>query len=391
MFSSRLPWDAPRNRLSQAFEARRRAGAGILDLTESNPTRAGFSYPAEDLLAAVADARALVYEPAPAGLASARQAVAGWYRERGYAVDPSRILLTAGTSEAYAFLFKLLANPGEEVLVPVPSYPLFDHLAALESVRLRPYPLHYDHGWLVDTEALAAAVTPATRAVIVVSPNNPTGSYLKRRELEALIAVCSRHDLALIADEVFADYALGPDPDRAPSLAGCGEVLAFALNGLSKCAGLPQMKLGWIVAGGPDELRPGAFERLELIADAYLSVGAPVQHALPRLLEAGRPVQEQIAARVRANLEALTVLVGCHSECELLRVEGGWYAVLRVPRTRGEEDWCLELLERDGVLVQPGFFYDFPSEAFLVLSLLTPPEVFAEGVGRLLRRVQTAD
>ncbi len=391
MFSSRLPWDAPHNRLSQALEARRRAGAEILDLTESNPTCAGFSYPADDLLAAFAEPRALVYEPSPAGLASARQAVAAWYGERGCAVDPSRILLTASTSEAYALLFKLLANPGDEVLVPVPSYPLFDHLAALDSLRLRHYPLHYHHGWLLDTEALAAAVTTATRAVIVVNPNNPTGSYLKRHEVAALTAVCSRHELALIADEVFADYAFEADPDRAPSMVACEEVLTFALNGLSKSAGLPQMKLGWIVAGGPEGLRRRAFERLELIADAYLSVSAPVQHALKRLLELGPYIQWQIYGRLRTNLEALAGLVGGHPASELLRVEGGWYAVLRVPRTRGEEEWCLELLERDGVLVQPGFFFDFPSEAFLVLSLLAPPEIFAEGTRRLLSRVQTPD
>lgn len=389
MFSSRLPWDAPRNRLSQALEARRRAGGEILDLTESNPTRAGFTYPADALLAAFAAPGALVYEPATAGLASARQAVAGWYGERGCAVDPSRILLTAGTSEAYAFLFKLLADPGDEVLVPVPSYPLFEHLAALESVRLRHYPLHYHEGWFVDTDALAAAVSPATRAVIAVSPNNPTGSYLKRHELAALTALCCRHDLALIADEVFADYAFVADPERAPSLAGCEEVLTFVLDGLSKSAGLPQMKLGWIVVGGPEDLRRRAFERLELIADAYLSVAAPVQHALPRLLEAGRSVQRQITDRLRSNLETLTGLMRSHPASESLRVEGGWYAILRVPRTRTEEDWCLELLARDGVLVQPGFFYDFPSEAFLVLSLLTPPDVFAEGARRILIRVQT--
>ena len=386
MFSSRLPWDVPTNRLSQALVGRRQAGAEILDLTESNPTRAGFSYPAEEILAALAGSAALLYEPAPAGLPTARQAVAAYYAERGRAVEPSRILLTASTSEAYAFLFKLLANPGDEILVPTPSYPLFDHLAALESLRLRRYPLHYHHGWFLDTEALAAAVSPATRAILVVSPNNPTGSFLKRHEMEFLCALCARRELALIADEVFADYALAPDPDRVPSLAGSDAVLTFSLNGLSKYAGLPQMKLAWMVVGGPDDLRRRALERLELIADTYLSVAAPVQHALPRLLAAGRRVQPQIAARLRGNLEALSALVRQQAVCELLRVEGGWYAVLRLPRTHSEEQWVVELLERDGVLVQPGFFYDFPSEAFLVLSLLTPPAVFAEGAHRLLRR-----
>jgi len=387
MFSARLPWDAPSNRLSQALARRRQAGAEILDLTESNPTRAGLVYPPE-ILTALADARALLYEPAPAGLEPARAAVAGYYAARGRSVDPARILLTASTSEAYAFLFKLLADPGDEVLVPRPSYPLFDYLAALESVRLRQYPLFYQQGWFLDAPALEAALTARTRAIIVVSPNNPTGSFLKQRELEHLLALCARHDLALIADEVFSDYALEPCPARVTTLAGCDEALTFTLSGLSKIAGLPQMKLGWIVAGGPPEVRRRALERLELIADTYLSVAAPIQHALPRLLEYGVLVRAQIAARVRSNLETLSALCREQPACELLAVEGGWYAILRVPRTRSEEEWTLELLERDGVLVQPGFFFDFDAEAHLVLSLLTPPDSFRIGIERLLLRLK---
>jgi len=384
--SSRLDWNLRPNRLAELLESQRRAGVAILDLTESNPTRAGFSYPVDEILAAFADRRSLLYEPAPAGLAPAREAVAAYYASRGQAVEAERILLTASTSESYAYLFKLLADPGAEVLVPRPSYPLFEFLARLESVRVVQYPLVYHDAWSVDTEALAGAVTSRTCAVIVVNPNNPTGSFLKRDELRALVALCAEHGLAIISDEVFADYAFGPDPRRVATLTGVDEVVTFSLSGLSKMAGLPQMKLGWMVISGPPAQRHEVTERLELIADTYLSVATPVQHALPRLFAAGAVVQEQIAARLRDNLGYLRDAMTGERPCRLLHLEGGWYATLRVPRTRSEEEWALELLAQDQVLVQPGFFYDFESEAYLVLSLLTPPEAFREGVRRLLAR-----
>lgn len=388
MFASRLHWDLRPNRLAAAVEARRRAGGAILDLTESNPTRAGFHYPAGEILGALADPRSLRYEPLPAGSGEARSAVSAWYASRGHDVPPERILLTTSTSESYAFLFKLLAEAGDEVLVPRPSYPLFEFLATLESVRPVQYPLVYHGAWSVDLDALERAITGRTRAVILVNPNNPTGSFLKRDELERMAALCADRGLAIISDEVFAGYAFAPDPRRVLTLAGVEETPAFSLSGLSKVAGLPQMKLGWIVIAGPAALRAQAAERLELIADTYLSVGTPVQNALPRLLEAGAAVERQIAARVRNNLECLRRAVGPESPCQVLDVEGGWYATLRVPRTHSEEEWCLELLDREDVLVQPGFFYDFESEAFLVLSLLTPSDVFGEGTRRLLARIE---
>jgi aspartate/methionine/tyrosine aminotransferase len=384
MFSSRLPSNLRPNRLSELLEAKRRSGAAILDLTESNPTQAGFTYPAEEILQALANPRSLRYEPLPAGLAEAREAVACYYTERGQRVEPDRILLTASTSEAYSYLFKLLCDPGDEVLVPRPSYPLFGFLAEMESVRLAHYPLAYHGCWEMDLDALASAVTERTRAVVIVNPNNPTGSFLKKDELRRLTELCAERKLAIISDEVFSDYAFGADAERIASLASVEAVPTFCLSGLSKIAGLPQMKLGWIVLAGP--WQSAARERLELIADTYLSVGTPVQHALPRLLALGAGVREQIAARVRANLDFLRSAVH-GTACRVLDVEGGWYAILEVPRTRSEEEWCAELLDRDGVLVQPGFFYDFESEAFLVVSLLPPEEVFREGVGRLLVRV----
>ncbi len=377
VFSSRLQWDSQPNPLSILLAEKRRSGAAILDLTESNPTRAGLDYPGGELLAALADSRSLLYDPDPRGLLAAREAVSGYYAQRGVEVPPSRILLTASTSEAYSYLFKLLADPGDEILVPRPSYPLFDYLAAMESVRVVQYPLRYDGVWHIDFDALANAITPRTRAIVVVNPNNPTGSYLKRSEWERLQAF----GLPILSDEVFSDFGFGPSADRVATLAGQSNALTFSMSGLSKIAGLPQMKLGWIVAGGPNHA--AALEGLEWIADTFLSVATPVQWALPRTLAASATVQEQIRQRTRANLGHL-VACAAGSPCRCLRSEGGWYAILEVPRIRTEEEWAPGLLADSDVLVQPGFFYDFEAEAFLVLSLLTPPAIFAEGVRRIL-------
>ncbi len=377
VFSSRLQWDSNPNPLSILLGKKRREGAAILDLTESNPTRAGLHYPAAEIIGALADPCVLNHDPQPRGLFSARQAVSEYYARRGVEVPPSRILLTASTSEAYSYLFKLLANPGDEILVPRPSYPLFDYLGAMESVNVRPYPLRYDGSWHIDFSALATAITPRTRALVVVNPNNPTGSFLKRAEWERL----QTFGLPILSDEVFSDFALAPDPDRVPTLAGSNGVLIFAMSGLSKVAGLPQMKLGWIVAGGPGH--ETALEGLEWIADTFLSVSTPIQLALPRILAASGVVEEQIRTQTRANLDHLiTQTMG--SPCRCLTVEGGWYAALEVPRIHSEEDWVLHLLAQKDVLVQPGFFYDFEAEAFLVLSLLTPPVTFEHGVARIL-------
>jgi alanine-synthesizing transaminase len=385
MFSSRFHWDPSPNRLTRLLQEKRRAGAHVLDLTESNPTRAGFSYP-DEIVAALADPRALRYDPQPAGSLAAREAVCRYYAEAGHAVDPDRVLLTASTSEAYQYLFKLLADPGDEVLVPRPSYPLFEFLATMESLRVVSYPLVYHGGWSMDCDALAAAITSRTRAIVLVNPNNPTGSFLKCDELLFL----QSRGVALISDEVFADYAFAEDARRVRTLARGTGTLAFSMSGLSKVAGLPQMKLGWIVISGPAAACAEAKDKLEWIADTYLSVSTPVQQAAPRLLELGKSIQKQIAVRVRANLAWLESAMAPDSPCRILAVEGGWYATLQVPRIRREEGWTLDLLEEDSVLVQPGFFFDFESEAFLVLSLLTEPKTFQEGSRRLLARVEGA-
>ncbi len=386
MFSNRLDWNLPLNRISEALVSRRAAGDLVLDLTESNPTAAGLDYPAAQILDAFADPAALLYEPASAGLWKARQAVAAYYGARGVQVSPDHILITTSTSEAYAYIFKLLAGPGDQILAPRPSYPLFEFLARLESVEIVHYPLVYDHGWMIDFQRLAEAAGPRARAVVVVNPNNPTGSYIKREEHEKLVEFCARRDLAILSDEVFSDYPLRPDSRRVETLATTGGALTFCLSGLSKICGLPQMKLAWIVVNGPRQLALQAFQRLELVADTYLSVGAPVQHALGKLLAIGPLVRDQILRRTAANLATLRAALGERSACQALEVEGGWCAVVRVPRVMTEEEWTLTLLEQDGVLVQPGFFFDFESEAYLVVSLLTHPATFREGIARLAAR-----
>jgi hypothetical protein len=376
VFSSRLNWDLRPNPLSALLEQKRAAGAPILDLTESNPTRAGLAYPRAEILAALANPGALQYDPSPRGVLSAREAVSNYYRQRGREVHPSRILLTASTSEAYGYLFKLLCDPGDDILTPRPSYPLFDYLAALESVRVRQYPLRYDGAWHVDFTALEAALTDRTRAIVVVNPNNPTGSFLKPDEADRLQTLAEARGIAILIDEVFSDYRFSGVPANMEARA-----LTFSMSGLSKIAGLPQMKLGWISASGPDHA--GALDRLELIADTYLSVATPVQLALPKLLALSEGIRDQIRTRAEANLARLRALTK-GSACQVLGVEGGWYATLQVPRTRTEEQWALTLLADHGVLIQPGFFFDFEAEAFLLVSLLTPPEALEAGALRIL-------
>jgi alanine-synthesizing transaminase len=396
MFSARSSIDLEPNRLAVALSAAlARAevpGQGhrgpILDLTQSNPTRAGLPYPDEAIVGALGSTRALTYEPTAFGLASAREAVACDLSEDARAdgappVDPRRLVLTASTSEAYAFLFKLLANPGDSVLVPRPSYPLFEHLARLECVEAAPYRLAYDGAWHVDLDSVRRAVTPRTRAVVVVAPNNPTGSYLKRDELDALASL----GLPLVSDEVFARFPFRADTRRvATARASRDARLVFTLGGLSKLAALPQMKLAWMTVDGESDVAQAALARLEVIADAFLSVGTPVQHAAPVLLATARKTRDAIRARTAEHLAYLHARAE-GSALSVLDVEGGWYATLRLPRTESEESWALSFLERDGVYVHPGHFFDFEEEAYAIVSLLTEPAVFREGIDRIVARV----
>jgi alanine-synthesizing transaminase len=389
MFSNRLPPNIVANALSRRLAALTADGSTYVDLTESNPTRAGFAYP-PDLLRGLADARALRYEPQPFGLAMAREAVAADHARRGAHVDAEQVVLTASSSEAYGWLFKLLCDPGDQVLVPRPSYPLFEHLTRLEAIEAAPYDLEYHRRWEVDLASLARAVTPRTRAVLVVSPNNPTGSYLKTRELDVLDVICEERGLALVADEVFADYALDAPEDCVTDVALRTGVLAFTLGGLSKTVGLPQLKLGWIVVGGAPARRAPALAALELIADSYLSVATPVQVAAADLLNRGGTVRDGVLMRARQNLSILRERTRTFPGCDVLECEGGWYAVVRVPAIRSEEDLVLELLDRERILVHPGYFFDFSREAYVVVSLLPSPEVFADAAARMLQFASTS-
>lgn len=381
--SGRLPASLASNRLAAVVAARRASGAPLIDLTASNPTAAGFEYP-PDLLAALASPRNLAYEPDAAGMASARAAVAADFARRGSTVDPDGIVLTASTSEAYSYLFKLLCAPADDVLVPQPSYPLFEWLTRLDSVVSIPYRLEYHGRWVIDVEALAAAVTTRTRAILLVNPNNPTGSYVTRADFARLAEVAP--GVPLIGDEVFWDFPLDEAPADRASVLESGRALAFSLGGLSKSAALPQLKLGWIAMRGEPRRVAEAREGLELIADTYLSVSTPVQTAAAGLIAAGGRMREQIVARASRNLASLRAVVERAPALNLLRTEGGWSAVVRVPATRAEEDLVIALVEEDGVLVHPGYFFDFAHEAFLVVSLIVPPDDFDRGVAAIARR-----
>jgi alanine-synthesizing transaminase len=386
MFSSRVPERLEPNQLTRAVTRARAAGRVLFDLTSSNPTLAGFQYPS-GMLEPLGCAAARAYEPEPRGLASARAAVVEDYARRGISVASDAVVLTASTSEAYSVLFKLLCAPaGDAVLVPAPSYPLFDYLTRLDGVDPVAYALEYHGRWMVDGSSVDAAWSDRVRAVLAVSPNNPTGSVLSGEEVSSLSARCAERGAALIIDEVFADYPLG-EPRKVPPAEAAAKSLTFRLGGLSKSAGLPQVKLGWIAVEGPDRLVAAALERLDLICDTYLSVSTPVQAAAPELIARGAAVRAQILERVRGNYRTLWTIAAADPSVEVLHAEAGWSAVLRIPSTRPEEEFALELLEHSGVIVHPGFFFDFPHEAFVVVSLLPAPDVFAEGVRRILERV----
>ena len=384
MFSHRTDWKLTPNRLTETQRELEAMGTEVLDLAGSNPTRVGLHYDREPILRALVNPDALDYDPQPKGLRSAREAVVGYYREQHeeFDLDPESLVLTTSTSEGYSYVFRLLCNPDDEILVPKPSYPLFEFLAGLQDVKLVPYPLVYDHGWQIDFPSLYKVVNHRTRALVVVHPNNPTGSYVSEAERTALNSFCREYGLALIVDEVFLDYA--HDGAARPSFATNSGTLTFTLSGISKISALPQMKLAWIAASGPVESLGPALERLEVIADTYLSVNAPIQLAAPLLLDQRKHVQPLLLDRLRTNLEQLDHELGKQKTCQRLAVDGGWYAVLRVPATQSDEDLAVALLRQESVLVHPGHFYDFPSDGYLVLSLITPPQQFVDGIRRVL-------
>lgn len=388
MFSDRTNWQLAPNALASALTAARLAGLEIVDLTVSNPTEAGIRPDPGLVLSALANPEGMRYDPQPRGLHLAREAVCKYYAESHDVpdLDPGALVLTTSTSEGYSHIFRLLCNSGDEVLVPKPSYPLFEFLADLSDIRLVPYLLVYDLGWQIDLESVHKSVTTRSRAIILVHPNNPTGSYVSTSETEALNGFCREHGLALIVDEVFLDYAHDGAPRR--SFVRNVETLTFTLSGLSKVSALPQMKLAWIATSGPREIVAEAGARLEVIADTFLSLNAPVQLAAPALLEQRKRVQPVLANRLRANLKELDSQLTSYASCARLLAEGGWCVVLRVPVAGSDECLAIRLLREARVSVHPGHFYDFPDDGHLVLSLVTEPAFFREGISRLLQRIE---
>jgi len=382
MFADRTKWNLEPNRLSEALARHRKAGKPLVDLTVSNPTECGFVYDGREILGALQNPGALKYQPEQRGLLSARQAVGEYYAEHGVSVGVEDIFLTTSTSEAYSDVFRLLCNPGDEILIPAPGYPLFDFLADIQDIKPARYPLVYDHGWQIDFHGLEQAITPRARAIVVVHPNNPTGHFTKRAEAEKLNAICAEREFALIVDEVFLDFSLGSE--QPTSFAGNADALTFTLSGISKICGLPQMKAAWLAMSGPQKLKNEAKARLEVITDTFLSMNAPVQLALPAFLLQGRAFQKQLMERVRRNLTELDRQLSLQKVCSRLEVEGGWYAILRVPATRSDEEFALSLLNERGVYVHPGHFYDFASEEYLVMSLLAQERDFSRALRGVL-------
>jgi alanine-synthesizing transaminase len=386
MFSSRTNWNLTLNELSLLAAEKRNRGETILDLTESNPTRCGFLLE-PSLLQSLSTAQSIHYDPQPRGLASARQSIAAWYASRGTIVDPESVFLTSGTSEAYSHVFRLLCNAGDSILVPKPSYPLFDYLCKLHDIEAIHYHLRYDDEWHIDVESLHDAVDKSTRAILLVHPNNPTGSYVTNDERVKLVEFARRHELALIVDEVFLDFGLSVSDRRSRSFAAERGVLTFSLNGISKLLALPQMKLAWLAVSGSDALLKQAISRLEVVADTYLSVGTPIQLALPELLKEGPSITRRIMDRIRHNYQHIGSMIDESSLVSLLTTEGGWNAILRLPNTMSDDAWALRLLKDCNVLVHPGHFFEISQNACVVISLLPHESVFSDGIAGILKAV----
>ncbi|MBV9499927.1 MAG: pyridoxal phosphate-dependent aminotransferase [Acidobacteriaceae bacterium] len=385
-YSERLHWSSSRNSLTLLIEAKRSAGEKLLDLTVSNPTEVLPDYPHVQIANALCSIRDFTYRPDSFGLPAARAIIAGIYGKYGISLEASQIALTASTSEAYGLLFKLLCNPGDEILVPVPCYPLFEYLAKLECVRIVPYRLSYDGSWFLDFADLEERISPATRALVVINPHNPTGSFLKQPEASRLIALAQERQIPIISDEVFMEYALDDDSSRIATLAGHESGLMFSLNGLSKMAGMPQMKLGWIAISGSEQERSSVLPRLEVLLDAYLSVNTPIQLALPELLRIGGELCEALHLRTKENMHFLREFLR-NAPLHSLGAEGGWSELIRLPGTSSEEAWVTKFIQQQNVIVQPGYFFDMPSEAYIAVSLIVPPDTFREGIRRVAQAV----
>lgn len=384
LFSDRTSWPRQPNNLVGLLESKKQQGLHVFDLTRSNPTDGGFAWDEGSVLSPLSDQRNLLYDPQPFGSREARGAIARLYQDQGCVVDPEQIVLTSSSSEAYSFLFRLIFNPQDSILLPCPSYPLFGFLTDLNDIICHPYQLHYDDRvWSIDMNSMRKAIDATTKAVVVVHPNNPTGSFVKKTELAEINSVCKSREMAIICDEVFLDYLYVSDDGLTRSLASNQETLTFVIGGLSKSLGLPQMKLSWIIVAGPEHLRQEALHRLEIIADTYLSVGAPASNALARWLGLKNSRQQCIMEHLMRNREIFSKIFDPSCPVKALAIEGGWYGVIQLPGEISEEDVSLELLQRENVFVHPGYFFDFSDWPCLVVSLLTPSKDFEEGLVRI--------
>jgi len=386
-FSQRTDWPLASNQFSNELNDLRNDNVSLLDLTESNPTNCGFSYLKNDIIAPLAEDANLCYTPTPRGNLQTREAICRYYEEKGLNVAPEQIFLTASTSEAYSYIFRLLVDPGEGVLFPFPSYPLFSFLGDLNDVRIDTYPLVYQKLWSIDLQGMHCAICNDTKAIVLVNPNNPTGSFIRRKELEEINILCRKQNISLVCDEVFSDFVFEQADDQV-SLVNNDQVLTFVLGGISKTLGLPQMKLSWIIVNGPQNLVKASSERLEVIADTYLSVNTPTQNAFPLWLSHRKTIQTEINNRIKHNLDFLKEHVNNVDACELLTADGGWYAVIMIPDRLSEEQWILTFLKKDHVVVHPGYFFDFPEETYIVISLLPEAGTFQEGIKRVIKRIR---
>lgn len=390
MFSTRTNWNFTPNKISRLIEDRRRKGLPIMDLTESNPTRCGFDYPQVEILEALSNPENLLYQPDPKGLLKTRIAVTDYYSVYNIEVNPQNIFLTSSTSEAYTFIFRLLMNVGDEILVPKPSYPLIEYLAQINDVDIKYYHILYDGEWHIDFESIKKNILKNTKAILLIHPNNPTGSYIKKEEYKTLVEICASHNLALIADEVFLDYSFYEDDSRVNSFANKKDVLTFSVSGISKILGLPQMKLAWIVVSGEEEVWREASSRLEVITDSYLSVSTPIQNAAQSWFDLREKLNREIRDRVKINFEFLIDRTRNDSPVKVLNVEGGWNAILKIPQTKSDEEWVEYFLTNHGVVVQPGYFYDFDRDGFIVVSLLSDPMLFQKGIDIIVKEIMAS-
>jgi len=385
-FSNRTNWPLSENKLVTMLNSLKEEKAPIIDLTESNPTRCGFKYLNEKILVPFNEEESLTYDPHPQGSLKSREAISQYYKQKNLNVSEEQIFLTSSTSEAYSYLFRLLINPIEGVLFPQPSYPLFQFLGDLNDVEISNYPLVYLDSWRIDCNALKTLVNIDTKAIVLVNPNNPTGSFVKENEMIAINELCQKYHLSIICDEVFHDFAF----DYSKKYLSCvhnHDVLTFTLGGLSKTLGLPQMKLSWIVITGPEREVHLAIKRLEIVADTYLSVNTLAQNAIGYWLSSRKQIQDEIKTRVKDNLDIIKTQTDSTAS-RLLQTEGGWYAVLKIPNIKTEEDWALKLLNKYHVFIHPGYFFDFTEEAYIVISLLSQTDIFNEGFNRILSRIE---